>query len=178
VARYARVFFPGRFQPVHRGHVSAIRWLLGVAEEVVVGVTAAQFNYTAENPFTAGERITMLKLALREHWDRLYVIPLDNVPDNSLWLSHVASRTPSFEAVATNNSFVELLARARGLSVVNPPLLERGELSGTRLRLLMAGGGEWKKLVPPAVAGYLEEIGGPERVRGILSGERVVIPRY
>lgn len=173
-----RVFFPGRFQPVHKGHVEAIKWLIERWDEVVVGVTAAQFNFTAENPFTAGERIVMLKLALHDVWDRVYVIPLDNVPDNSLWLSHVASRTPRFEAVATNNSFVELLARSSGFKVVNPPLVERGELSGTNIRKLMAGGGDWERLVPEAVAAYLARIGGAERVKSILGSEKVVIPKY
>ncbi len=176
--RYTRVFFPGRFQPVHKGHVAAIKWLLGIAAEIIIGVTAAQFNYTPENPFTAGERLTMLKLALSDMWNKLYVVPLDNVPDNSLWLCHVATRVPSFEAVATNNSFVELLARARSLHVVNPPLYERERISGTRLRELMVRGDEWKELVPERVAAYLEEIGGPKRVRRILDSEKVVIPRY
>ncbi len=177
--KYKRVFYPGRFQPVHLGHVHAITWLLeNAAEELVVGVTAAQYNYTWENPFTAGERIEMLKRALEDTWHRLYVIPLDNVPDNRLWLRHVETRTPRFEAVATNNTFVELLAEERGLPVVKPPLYRREHLSGTHIRRLMASEGDWEPLVPKSVADFISEIGGAERVKRIASSEKVIIPKY
>lgn len=100
-----------------------MKWILENSEEVVIGVTAAQYNYMPENPFTAGERMEMLKLALRRFWDKVYVIPIDNIPDNRLWLRHVETRAPKFDAVATNNSFVELLAESSGYLVVHPHLL-------------------------------------------------------
>jgi len=72
-----------------------------MSREVVIGVTAAQFNFLKDNPFTAGERVEMVKLALGdEHYRRCYVIPLDNVTDNAEWLSMVRVR---FEAIFTNN---------------------------------------------------------------------------
>lgn len=163
---------------MHLGHVKAVRWLLERVDEVIVGVTAAQYSYTPENPFTAGERIEMLRAAFREEWGRLFVVPLDNVPDNSLWLSYVASRVPSFEFVATGNEFVKLLARERGYEVLELPLWERDRLQGRVVRELMASGGEWRELVPPGVAEYLERIGAPERVRKIYLSERVKTPEY
>lgn len=175
---YKRVFFPGRFQPVHKGHVEAIKWLLGQASEVVIGVTAAQYNFTMDNPFTAGERIEMLKLALGELWSRLYVVPLDNIPDNWLWLYYVETRTPRFDAVATNNSFVELLAKNRGYPVLHPPLVERDVYQGRRIRELMLVGEGWRELVPENVARYIDKIKGVGRLRDIHSSERVITPRY
>lgn len=175
---YKRVFFPGRFQPVHKGHVEAVNWLLGQASEVVIGVTAAQYNFTIDNPFTAGERIEMLKLALEEVWDRLYVISLDNVPDNRLWLYHLETRVPKFDAVATNNSFVELLAKNRGYPVLRPPLLERDVYQGKHIRKLMLEGEDWRELVPEKVVRYIDEIKGVERLRSIYSAEKVITPKY
>ncbi len=172
---FSRTLFPGRFQPVHNGHIAAIRWLLGISEEVVVLVTAAQYSYTLDNPFTAGERITMLRYALRDAWDRLYVIPLDNIPDNSLWLDYVEKRVPRFEAVCTGNPFVELLARAKGYEVLKPPPFDREKVQGRVIRKLISEGGEWESLVPEAVANYIKSIRGVERLRALATAEYVVV---
>jgi len=137
-------------------------------------VTAAQYSFTFENPFTAGERITMLRRALREVWDRLYVIPLDNIPDNSLWLDYVEKRVPGFEAVCTGNPFVELLARAKGYEVVRPPNFDRELFQGRLVRRLIAEGGKWDELVPVEVAEYIKSIGGEDRLRLLASTENVV----
>ncbi len=171
-----RGFMPGRFQPFHKGHLHAVRYALGLVEELVIGVTASQFNYTPENPFTAGERLVMVRLALGDLYGRCYVVPLDNVVDNSTWLRHVRSRVPDFKVIFTNNDFVRLLAESEGLRVVPIPFLERERYSGTRIRRLMAEGGPWEDLVPPPVAEYLRKIGGAERVRRLFRSERVALP--
>ncbi|MCX8176649.1 MAG: adenylyltransferase/cytidyltransferase family protein, partial [Candidatus Bathyarchaeota archaeon] len=59
-------FYIGRFQPVHNGHIYAIRYALGRVKELIIGIGSAQFSHEVENPFTAGERFTMLRLGLDE----------------------------------------------------------------------------------------------------------------
>jgi len=59
-----RALFVGRFQPFHNGHLHAVKSILGDADELVVVVGSAQMSHEPDNPFTAGERLEMIKYAL------------------------------------------------------------------------------------------------------------------
>ncbi|MEM0249749.1 MAG: adenylyltransferase/cytidyltransferase family protein, partial [Desulfurococcaceae archaeon] len=54
-----------RFQPFHYGHLYAIEHCLSMFNEVVIIVGMASQSHTPENPFTAGERIEMIRRALK-----------------------------------------------------------------------------------------------------------------
>jgi nicotinamide-nucleotide adenylyltransferase len=58
--------FVGRFQPFHKGHLEVVRLILKECDELIVAVARAQFNYSGEDPFTAGERIWIIHEALKE----------------------------------------------------------------------------------------------------------------
>ena len=59
-----RGLFVGRFQPIHKGHVKAIEDILRKVDELVIVIGSAQYSHRADNPFTVGERITMIRKAL------------------------------------------------------------------------------------------------------------------
>ncbi|MEM2014030.1 MAG: nicotinamide-nucleotide adenylyltransferase [Desulfurococcaceae archaeon] len=158
-----RALFIGRFQPFHNGHLYAVKHILREFEEVVIVVAAAQYSFTMDNPFTAGERIEMIREGLGDLYERTYVVPVDNVPSNYEWPRHVLSYTPRVEAVFSNNELVRTLFENYGLRVHSTPLLEN--VSGTLVRTLMATGGDWKPKLPPGTARVVEEINGVERVR-------------
>ncbi|CCC81029.1 nicotinamide-nucleotide adenylyltransferase [Thermoproteus tenax] len=170
-----RAFFPGRFQPPHWGHVRAISAILQEADEVVVGVGSAQFNYLLKDPFTAGERIWMLREGLRDggvDLARVVVVPIPNVENNLEWLGRVKSYAPPFDVVYTGNPFVALLFREAGVPVKQQPLFDRGRLSSTKVReLLLRGDPGWEELVPPSVARIIKQLGGAERLRIAAQGE-------
>ena len=132
--RYRRALLPGRFQPFHLGHLHAVRYALSLSRELVIAITAAQYCYTPENPFTAGERAEMIRLALGELYSRCYLVPVDNVANNALWLRHLSLRTPSFEAVFTNNELVRMLAELEGYRVEPIPFLKREAYEGRVIR--------------------------------------------
>ncbi|MFB0544562.1 MAG: nicotinamide-nucleotide adenylyltransferase, partial [Asgard group archaeon] len=137
-------------------------------EELVIVIGSAQFSYTVDNPFTAGERVEMLKLAAFEEgisWDRLFVIPVNDVQSHSVWVSHVKARSPSFEVVFTGNSFVKLLFEDEGFEVRDIPLLERDKFNATEIRKKMIGGGNWEGLVPKSVADFIKKIDGIRRIK-------------
>src|SRR5437870_10806299 len=58
--------YVGRFQPFHLGHLKAVKYILGRVDELIIVVGSAQHSHTLDNPFTAGERITMIRLALKQ----------------------------------------------------------------------------------------------------------------
>jgi nicotinamide-nucleotide adenylyltransferase len=170
-----RALFPGRFQPPHWGHVYAIKEILKEVDEVVVVVGSAQFNYILKDPFTAGERVWMLREALREggvDLSRVVVVPIPNVENNWEWLGRVRSYAPPFQVVYTGNPFVALLFREAGFEVRQQPMYQREVYSSTRVReLMLRGDPAWETLVPRSVAEIIKAIGGVERLKIAAAGE-------
>ena len=162
----ARTLFIGRFQPFHKGHLAMVKKILQDNDEVIIGIGSAQYSHTGENPFTAGERFEMIKRALDAEGIREYhIVPIPDTHVHSVWVSHVKSLVPAFDAVVTNSDLVVRLFREHGLKVLSPALVSREKYSGTEVRRRMQKGGDWKSLVPPVVAAYIEEIDGIERIR-------------
>ncbi len=175
VAVMKRALFPGRFQPPHWGHVYAVREILKEVDEVIITVGSAQFNYILKDPFTAGERIWMLREALREggiDLSSVVIIPVPNVENNLEWLGRVKSLAPPFQIVYTGNPFVALLFKEAGYEVRQQPMFRREQLSSTRVReLILKGDPQWEELVPKSVAAIIKAIGGAERLRIAALGE-------
>lgn len=166
-----RALVVGRFQPFHLGHLDLARRALDECGELVVAATGAQFNYIEKDPFTAGERLEMIHGSLAEDgadMSRCMAVAIDNLPNSAAWASHLRAALPRFERAYSGNEYVRMLLRDSGVRVESPPLLERERLSGTRIRGLLASGGDWRSCVPPAAARIIDEAGGPARMAAIL----------
>ena len=159
-----RGLYIGRFQPFHLGHKAVLKKILEEVNEVVVVMGSAQDSHTPQNPFTAGERLDMIYGALRDLRPRSYVIPLQDVDRNAIWVSHVVSMAPRFDLVYSNNPLTEDLFIEAGIQVRKPPMYRRDLYSGTIIRNLMLRGGDWRSLVPEEVASVIDSIGGVERL--------------
>lgn len=133
---------------------------------VVVG--SAQKSYERDNPFTAGERITMIKSALDGNGvdpSKWMAIPISDSDSHSLWVSSVESMVPKFDVVFTNDALTFLLFSEEGIEVKSVPFLDRKRYSATNVRDRILERKDWKHLVPPQVAKLVEKFGGVERVR-------------
>jgi len=64
--KYKASIFIGRFQPVHEAHLKIIEEALKISETVIISVGSAHRPKTIKNPWTADERIDMIKKALLE----------------------------------------------------------------------------------------------------------------
>ncbi|WP_081623029.1 nicotinamide-nucleotide adenylyltransferase [Archaeoglobus sulfaticallidus] len=167
-----RGFFIGRFQPYHYGHHEVIRNIITKVDELIIGIGSAQESHELENPFTAGERILMISSALDELKDELgdkkvYLIPLEDIYRNSLWVSHVISMVPPFDVVFSNNPLVVRLFTEAGKKVVNTSMYNRDEYQGTEIRRRMLENEAWEHLVPKPVVKIIKEIDGIRRIREI-----------
>lgn len=170
-----RGLFPGRFQPFHLGHLDAVVRLSRQHEQLIVAVGSAQVSHTESNPFTAGERIEMIDAALREAGvTNVLLLALPDVGRNAVWVSHVRSYVPAFEVLYTNNPLMARLFGEAGIKVAPAPFHERASFEGTRIRRIMADGGDWSALAPPAVARVIERIDGAARVRDVTRATVVV----
>jgi len=156
--RINRGLYPGRFQPYHLGHHEVLKQIALEVDEIIVGIESAQKSHEIENPFTAGERVLMVTCALREFDLKHYVIPIEDIQRNSLWVSHVKSMVPPFEIAYTNNPLVIELLTEAGIDVRQSPLFMRNSYSGTEIRRRMLKGENWEQFVPENVVRIIREI--------------------
>lgn len=165
-----RALYLGRFQPFHNGHLSVIQEISARYDDVIIGIGSAELSHTLENPFTAGERHLMLSRALEaEGVLDYYLVPIRDINRYSIWVAHVETLVPPFDVLFTNNPLTRRLFKEKGYDVKAPPLYNRDEFSGKRIREAIIGGGEWEHLVPEQVVRVLKEIDGIERLRELAA---------
>ena len=162
-----RGLYVGRFQPFHNGHKAVIDLLCNEVNELIIGIGSAQMSHDIRHPFTAGERVLMIQRVLADAKIPVYIIPLEDIKRNALWVAHVVSMVPPFDVVYTSNPLVIRLFTEAGFRVESPPMYQRQELSGTAIRQKMLEGDDWKQYVPEAAALVIESVGGVERIRDI-----------
>jgi nicotinamide-nucleotide adenylyltransferase len=163
--------FVGRFQPFHLGHLEAVKFALGQVGYLYVVVGSAQRSHERDNPFTAGERITMIKGALDASGvdpSKWMAIPIADADSHSLWVSSVESMVPKFDIVFTNDSLTYLLFKEQGIEVSAVPYLDRSRYSATNVRDRILERKDWEGLVPKDVARLVKKFGGIERVRALM----------
>ncbi len=167
-----RGLYLGRFQPYHLGHHQVLKAIAKEVDEIIVGIGSAQKSHEIENPFTAGERVLMVSCALSEIDIKHYVIPIEDIQRNSLWVSHVKSMVPPFEIAYTNNPLVIELLTEAGIEVRQSPLFKRNSYSGTEIRRRMLKGEKWEHFVPPKVVEIIHAIDGEKRMKTISQSDQ------
>jgi nicotinamide-nucleotide adenylyltransferase len=157
----------GRFQPFHEGHLRVVEDIIDEVDELVLGIGSADASHEPRNPFTAGERIMMIQNTLASLGTTTYVVPLDDMDRNSVWVSHVQSMSPWFDVAYSNNPLVIRLFREDGVDVHQTEMFDRDNLKGSEIRELMAQDGDWEQFVPGAVEKVVEEVDGINRIQAI-----------
>jgi len=166
-----RGFYIGRFQPYHDGHHHMVEEIADQVDELVLGIGSAGDSHTERNPFTAGERVMMVTKSVAEFDLPTYVVPIEDLERNSVWVSHVQSMTPAFDVAFSNNPLVIRLFEEAGVEVRQSPMFHREVLEGSELRDRMIDGGEWRSLVPEPAAAVIEECGGVERIQQVSDSD-------
>lgn len=170
--------YVGRFQPVHNGHIHAIRHVVSNHGGIIIAVGSSLTSHDKDNPFTFGERLQMLHLALAEAGIGLEKTVITGVPDipyaHFLWVRLVEAMCPPFKLVYTNQPFTGRLFKEAGYEVKPIPFLERERYSGAEIRRRIILGVDWSHLVPASVYKYLVSIGGAERIRALASSDEAV----
>lgn len=156
----------GRFQPFHNGHLKLIIQLSKEYTTILIGIGSSQYSHTAENPFSYEERSKMITNTLQHNnITNFTIVPIPDLHNPPNWVKHVISLTPSFDVVITNNDFTEQLFREKNYTVKQTKLYNRNEYSGKEIRRRIQEKIAWKKLVPPEVYKYIQQIDGENRIR-------------
>ena len=171
-ARPSRALVVGRFQPLHYGHLHAIRYAMRFAEEIVIGLGSSQIAFTLKNPLTIDERYEMMVRALRAEGFPLIKFYFAPIPDTERpeedWGQIVLDRVPRVDVAFSNDPETQEDLTRVGIEVRPIPFYRRDLFEATNIRRLAARGDPlWRQLVPPSVAEFLEEIGFEARMRSI-----------
>jgi nicotinamide-nucleotide adenylyltransferase len=174
--KLTRALFVGRFQPFLYGHLYAIEKILEENEELILVVGSAQMSHEPDNPFTAGERIEMMRGALNQTNilpDKYMIIPIPDAPAHRVWVSQVESQTPRFDLVYSNQPLTRRLLIEAGYVVNYIPLYKRGQYEATEIRKRILEGENWSNLVPNSVYKIVQEIDGENRIRDLAKTDTV-----
>ena len=163
--------FIGRFQPFHKGHLATVKFALERVEQLVIVVGSAQKSHEPRNPFTAGERIRMIKESLDSDGEtdvrRILIIPVPDTDVHALWTHQVDMLVPKYDVVFANDLFTLMLFQEKGIQALEAPLYRRDEMKATEIRKRMIAEEIWEDLVPIPVSKVIKEINGVERVKAL-----------
>jgi len=171
-----RGLFVGRFQPFHNGHLQAVKDALKEVDEIIIVVGSAQYSHKVSNPFTAGERLTMIREALDEAKipaSRYWIVPVADIHMHMMWVTEILCYTPKFHVVYANEPLTKRLFKEASFKVKPIPYHQRETWSSTEIRERMLKGKNWKQLVPKSVARFIEEINGTQRLRDLAETDKL-----
>jgi len=164
----SRALIFGRFQPFHLGHLRVVEWALDDFEELVILIGMADESHTLSNPFTAGERIWMIREALKSEGIDLSRIITATAPTMNVYVGnayYIINLVPQIRTLITRNPVIGQVFKGAGIEVVEPPTFRREVYRGKVIRDRILKGEDWEPLVPERVAEIIKVIGGVERVR-------------
>ena len=171
-----RGLYVGRFQPFHKGHLKAIKEVLKEVEEIVIVIGSAQYSHNIHNPFTAGERIVMVRQALEEanvDYSKVWIVPVPDVHLHMLWVSALEGYTPHFNIVFSNEPLTRRLFMENKYKVKKIRFFERKQYNSTSIREKMLANEKWEDLVPTSVVEYITKIDGINRLRDLNRTDNV-----
>jgi len=141
----------------------------------VIVIGSAQYSHNFNNPFTAGERLVMVRTALEEcgvDSKRVWIVPVPDVHLHMMWVSSVEGYTPHFDIVYSNEPLTRRLFMESSYKVKPIRLFERKEYSSTEIREKMLKGQNWEKLVPKSVSTFIKEIDGLNRLKDLTKTDK------
>ena len=153
--KFGKGLIIGRFQPVHRGHVEAIRKALKECEKVTIAIGSAQEKRTERNPFSAKERKKMIEKSLGKDTMRICFVYMRDFGNNGKWMKALLKKCGNFDVAYSSNPIVASLLKKCGKV---KPMRSRFRISGTEIREMIARGRkEWRKFVPEEIAKEVEK---------------------
>lgn len=140
---------------------------------MVVAVGSSDKSFESRNPFTAGERIEMIRNALRsetkDKLEKIIVIPVPDIGTHILWSYNLDLLVPKYSTVFTNDPFTNMLFEERGKEIVRPNMINRDRMSATEVRKRIADGKDWQDLVSLSTIKLINELNGVERIKKLYN---------
>lgn len=161
----------GRFQPLHNGHLAYLEAAAGRCAHLFVGITNPdrravrpeeddpRRHLPESNPLTYTERLLMIGAAAEAAGiEGIRIIPFP-ITEPDLWDDYVPPDAVHFVRLFSswgNSKLDRLRARGYRTEVLEAP--EGKVVSGEQVRAAIRDGGDWRGLVPPAVARFIDDL--------------------
>lgn len=173
----------GRFQVLHNDHMVYLLAGKERCDHLIIGVTNPTRDLTEEevaspersapanNPLTYEERKRMIKAAFREAGVSAAAYSIIPFPIcKPAMLEELAPKEAVYFLTIYDNWGREKLKRLQDIGLQTEVMWEKPEkekgISGKEVRRAIRTGGNWQKMVPPAVARLVLEWGLQERLNG------------
>ena len=155
----------GRFQPFHLGHLEALTFALSKVDRLWVGLGSSNSPRDKTNPFSINEREQMILGSINDIIRaKIDLFPIPDVGNHQKWIEQIDSTVPHFDVVFTNDDLTRHLYSRRRVKVVPIPFVDRGNLSGTRIRDLITTNQKWEHLVPAGTKDLLLAASAKDRL--------------
>lgn len=168
----------GRFQPLHKGHIHSLLWCMDKVDELIVAVGSSDKSFELRNPFTAGERIEMirnfLKREAKHKLEKTILIPVPDIGTHILWSYNLDLLVPRYTTVFTNDPFTIMLFEQRGKDIVRPTMINRDRISATEVRNMIACDKDWQELVTSSTIELINELKGVERIKKLYNLTKII----
>ena len=172
----------GRFQPFHLGHLEYVCEAMARSSMLVVGITGAdptqvrfeasepERSEPAANPFTYHLRARMIRDALLDAGipaDETLIVPFP-VHTPSLWSAYCPPDVVHYLRVFSpwGDTKVQRI-RDEGFDAVDLATGRSKEFSASEVRERLRHGGDWRSMVPRAVANVLDRHDAGARLGGV-----------
>ncbi len=160
--------FIGRFQPFHKGHLAAIKWILKKEKNIFIVVGSNQKSLTKENPFYFKERKKMIRKTLKKEGIKNFkIFGVHDYNNDVFWAKKVLRITksnPKNIQIFTMNPWTKECFKKIGIKTKSHPIF-CDKLCGTKIRKKIKNDEKWENLVPKPVFRLLAEINGEKRIK-------------
>jgi len=149
----------GRFQPFHLGHKFLMEEALKVCEMITIGIGSSNI-IDSHNPYSCEKREKFIEAFINDSGieDRVVgIIPIEDDPDDDVWLSKLKEVTGNFDVGVGDNEWVNGILENEKIPVVRIGYFEREKLEGTTIRNLMKNKKKWEDRVPSYLVSSLSE---------------------
>jgi nicotinamide-nucleotide adenylyltransferase len=101
------VLIIGRFQPIHKGHISLIKRYANAGFFIKIGIGSSKNKIASYNPLNYSERKEIIKMAMKEIKLKKYKIyPIPDTSPKIDYLKHVVKIVGKFNTIITGNPAV------------------------------------------------------------------------
>ena len=146
--------FIGRFQPLHKGHVNAIRELFKKYDKIVIAIGSTN-KQDSKNPFSFQERKSMLNSVLRKYKRPYRIIGVPDVKSDEEWKEELIRNSKKSDVVVTGNPWTERCFN--DFRVIKPSMLNPKKYNATRIRKSIEENGNWQSLVPKEIVRIIKK---------------------
>ncbi|MFA5821045.1 MAG: adenylyltransferase/cytidyltransferase family protein [Candidatus Gracilibacteria bacterium] len=125
--------FIGRFQPFHSGHLDAVRQILKENDRLIIAIGSASNTITKKNPYTANQRIQMIRAALGKT-KNYKIILIPDINDPPLWPHYVKRLVGPFDVLYTGSRFTKFCFKEYEKATPLKAIKKNLKVSATQIR--------------------------------------------